>query len=114
MQRRQLLRTLGTLTAVIGLAFLGLGASVQAQAQAQAQAPAADMASGEITRLDMTGGRLGLKHGEIKNLDMPPMTMVFRVRDKAMLDGLAVGDRVRFRAERIEGSYTVTAVSKAP
>ncbi len=110
MQRRQLLRTLGTITVAIGLVALGLNAS----AQAPAQAPAADMASGEVTRLDMAGGRLSLKHGEIKNLDMPPMTMVFRVRDKAMLDGLTVGDRVRFRAERIDGSYTVTAVTKAP
>ena len=76
-----------------------------------AQAPTA---SGEITKLDKAGARITLKHGEIKNLDMPPMTMVFRVADAKLLDGLAVGQRIGFTAERINGQYTVTSVSKAP
>ena len=98
MQRRLLL------TAVLALAGLAAGA---AQAQT-ATTP------GEITKLDKAGGRLTLKHGEIKNLDMPAMTMIFRVRDPRLLDGLNVGDRVRFVAERVDGQYTVTALSKAP
>ena len=52
--------------------------------------------------------------GEIKNLDMPPMTMVFRVSDPKLLEGLAVGQRIGFTAERINGQYTVTSVTKAP
>jgi Cu(I)/Ag(I) efflux system protein CusF len=78
---------------------------------AWAQAP---LTPGEVTKLDKAGGRLTLKHGEIKHLDMPPMTMVFRVADPKMLDGLAVGSRIRFAAERINGQYTVTQISKAP
>jgi Cu(I)/Ag(I) efflux system periplasmic protein CusF len=78
---------------------------------AWAQAP---MTAGEVTKLDKAGGRVTIKHAEIKHLDMPPMTMVFRVAEPQMLDGLAVGSRIRFAAERINGQYTVTQISKAP
>ena len=50
---------------------------------ALAQAP---LAEGEVRRVDKEGARVTIKHGEIRNLDMPPMTMVFQVRDKALLD----------------------------
>jgi Cu/Ag efflux protein CusF len=82
---------------------------------AAAQVRAADAtSSGEVTKIDKGGGKVTLKHGEIKNLDMPPMTMVFRVRDAKMLDSVAVGDRVRFVAEKVNGQYTLTALAKAP
>jgi Cu/Ag efflux protein CusF len=71
-------------------------------------------AAGEVTKLDKAGGRVTLKHGEIKSLDMPPMTMVYRVRDPRLLADVKVGDRVRFSAERVDGQYTVTALTKAP
>jgi Cu/Ag efflux protein CusF len=74
----------------------------------------ASMASGEVTKVDKANARITLKHGEIKSLDMPPMTMAYRVRPPGLLEGVAVGDRVRFTAERIDGQYTVTALSKAP
>ena len=93
------------------IALIGALATTLAATAALAQAPTA---SGEVTRLDKEGRRVTLKHGEIKNLDMPAMTMVFRVRDPQLLEGLAVGDRVRFVAERVDGQYTLTAVSKAP
>ena len=76
-----------------------------------AQAPTAQ---GEVTKLDKAQGKVTLKHGEIKNLDMPPMTMAYQVRDTKMLDGLNIGDRVRFAAEKVDGRFTVTALSKAP
>ncbi len=69
---------------------------------------------GEVTKLDKAAGKVTLKHGEIKNLDMPPMTMVFRVSNPVWLDDLAVGSRVRFTAEKVDGQYTVTSVNKAP
>ncbi len=75
-----------------------------------AQAP--DVA-GEVTKIDRSQNRLTLRHAEIKSLDMPPMTMVFRVRDPKALEGLAVGDKVRFAAEKLDGNYTVTAIQKA-
>lgn len=54
--------------------------------------------------------KLTLKHGEIKGLDMPPMTMVFTVKDKAALDKLQVGDKIRFKAENDKGKLTVSEI----
>ena len=71
-------------------------------------------AGGEVAKLDKAAGRITLKHDGIKNLDMPPMLMAFRVRDPNMLDGVVVGDRVRFVAERVDGQYTLVSLSKAP
>ena len=76
-------------------------------ATALAQSPTA---SGEVTRLDKEGRRVTLKHGEIKNLDMPGMTMVFVVKDKALLDTLKPGDKVMFTAVSEGGKLVVTAV----
>lgn len=70
-------------------------------------------ASGEVTKIDKANSRVTLRHGEIKNLDMPPMTMNFRVRDGKILDEVAVGDRVRFTAEKLDGKYVLTTLSKA-
>ncbi len=90
-------------------AFVSFAAAGLLAAAAWAQ-PA--MTNGEVTKLDKPGGRITLKHGEIKNLDMPPMTMNFRVADPKLLDGVGVGDRVRFVAEKVNGQFTVTALSK--
>lgn len=74
----------------------------------------AQSVEGEVRKVDLTQARVTLAHGEIKSLDMPAMTMVFRVRDKAWLKDLAVGDKIRFDAEKIDGLYTVTALRKLP
>jgi Cu/Ag efflux protein CusF len=68
----------------------------------------------EVRRIDKEGARLTLKHAEIKSMDMPAMTMVFRVRDKAMLEGLSVGDRVRVQAVREAGQFVVVELRRAP
>jgi len=79
-----------------------------------APAPQADLSEGEITRWDPRTLRLTLKHGEIKNLEMPPMTMVFRVADAGVVGDLKPGDKVRFRAEQVSGAYHVQRIEKAP
>jgi Cu(I)/Ag(I) efflux system periplasmic protein CusF len=71
------------------------------------------LTDGEVTKIDKAQVRITLRHGEIRNLDMPPMTMSFRVADGKWLTGLAVGDHVRFSAEKLGGTYTVTKLSKA-
>ena len=76
--------------------------------------PQAELSEGEITRWDPRTLRLTLKHGEIKNLDMPPMTMVFRVADSSVVGDLKPGDKVRFRAEQVSGAYHVQRIEKAP
>lgn len=69
-----------------------------------------DMTEGEVRRIDKSAGKITLKHGEIRNLEMPPMTMVFQVRDAALLEKLQVGGKVRFRADKLGGTYVVTAI----
>ncbi len=78
-----------------------------------AQAPAKDMAEAEVRKVDKEAKKITLKHGPIKNLDMPAMTMVFQVKDAALLDKVAAGDKVRFTAEQQQGAYVVTGVQKA-
>lgn len=68
----------------------------------------ASMAEGEIRKVNKDAGKLTIKHGEIKSLDMPPMTMVFRVKDPAMLDQVKPGDKVRFAVESAGGAMTIT------
>lgn len=79
-----------------------------------AGAAAATDADGEVRRIDKAQAKVTLKHGEIRSLDMPPMTMVFRVKDPKWLDGLAVGDKVKFSAAQENGQYVVTQLAKAP
>ena len=68
------------------------------------------MTDGEIKKIDKDNGKITIKHGEIKNLDMPGMTMVFRVQDAAMLDQVKVGDKVNFAADKVKGNITVTKI----
>ena len=67
-----------------------------------------DMTDGEIRKVDAESKKITIKHGEIKNLDMPGMTMVFQVKDPAMLDKVKAGDKVRFTAEKSNGAIVVT------
>lgn len=73
-----------------------------------------DLANGEVRKVNKSSGKITLKHGDIKSVDMPPMTMVFGVTDKAMLDGLAEGDKVKFNVKKDGSNYVVTEIKKAP
>nr|WP_295083490.1 copper-binding protein [uncultured Roseateles sp.] len=109
------------LAAFIALSASSLSAQAQAQAQTSAGMPPESGASsnsgatanealteGEIRKVDLEQAKLTIKHGEIKNLAMPGMTMVFRVKDAAQLATLKAGDKIRFRAERGNPGYVVT------
>lgn len=74
---------------------------------------AADMTDAEVRKVDQEQGKVTLKHGPIRNLDMPAMTMVFSVRDKALLAGVKPGDKVRFLAASENGQMIVTAIQPA-
>ena len=78
-----------------------------------ALAQALPLAEGEVRRVDKAGGKISLKHGEIKNLDMPPMSMVFQVKEPAQLDTLQVGQKVRFQAVQDKGAYWVVKIEAA-
>ncbi len=75
-----------------------------------AQTQALPTVEGEVRKVDKATGKISLRHGEIKNLDMPPMSMVFQVKDPALLDKVKAGDKVRFTADQINGDYTVMSI----
>ena len=74
---------------------------------AKAETP---MADGEVRKIDKSAKKITLKHGPIPSLDMTPMTMVFQVKDPAMLDQVKVGDKVKFQADLVSGAFTVTKI----
>ena len=76
-------------------------------------ASAADLTDGEVRKVDKEARKITLKHGEIKNLDMPGMTMVFQVDNPALLDKVKAGDKVKFSAAKTGGAYVVTALEAA-
>lgn len=90
------------------IAALSIAAPVHAAAHAQGS-----MTEGEVRKVDKSQGKVTVKHGEIKNLDMPPMTMVFRVKDAALLDKVKEGDKIKFSAEKVEGNFTITQIEAA-
>lgn len=73
----------------------------------------ADMVAGEIRKIDLVNNKVTIKHDEIKNLDMPGMTMVFQIKDAALLTNIKVGDSIRFMAEKAAGTIVVTAIQAA-
>lgn len=114
MKHRKLLLA-ATLTTLTGLAWAHNGVNHGAASAAAASAAAAsvEMTDGEVRKVDKEAGKLTLRHGEIKNLDMPGMTMVFAVKDRSVLDSLKAGDKVRFTADSLGGKLTVTQIEVA-
>lgn len=86
-------------------------ASDASVASATAQAPLPEV-EGEIRKVDAPAGKLTIRHGPIGNLDMGAMTMIFRVKDPAMLTQVQAGDKVQFTVDRIDGLLTVTSLVK--
>ncbi|HEX6268523.1 MAG TPA: copper-binding protein [Burkholderiales bacterium] len=105
-------------TAVVLLAGL-LGAPLAYAEEAHhkgsssvAQAGAA-LSEGEVRKVDKDAKKITIKHGPLANLDMPPMTMVFQVKNPALLDQAKAGDKVKFRAEKEGAAYVVTQIEAA-
>lgn len=81
---------------------------------AGAAAPAAaSLTEGEVRKVDKESSKMTIRHGPIQNLGMPPMTMVFQVKDPSLLDKVKVGDKIRFSAEKVGNAFTVTGVEQA-
>jgi Cu(I)/Ag(I) efflux system periplasmic protein CusF len=99
-----------TSTLVCSIALSLLAASSFAQATAPV---AKEMAEAEVRKVDKESKKVTLKHGPIKNLDMPSMTMVFQVRDEKLFDKLVSGEKIKFNAEQLQGAFVVTDVEKA-
>jgi Cu(I)/Ag(I) efflux system periplasmic protein CusF len=73
----------------------------------------AALSDGEVRKVDKDAKKITIKHGPLQKLDMPPMTMVFHVKDPAMLDQVKVGDKIRFEAEKVGAAFTVTKIEPA-
>lgn len=101
-------------TAMAALTLMGPARAQSDAAKSTVTAAAAtdavrtgDYVDGEVRKIDKDAKKLTIKHGEIKNLDMPAMTMVFRLDDTAMLDTLKVGDKIRFKAVSDKGAFVI-------
>ncbi len=110
------MRTKNTRICALAIAFaVALSTAVFAQdvkpdaAEAKA-ASDADMTNGEVRKVDKEAKRITLKHEDIKSLDMPGMTMVFQVKDGALLDKTKVGDKVKFKVIKDGNAYVVTEI----
>lgn len=98
------------------IASIVLAAPFTAQAQTQPSGQAAEaraMATGEVKKIDTEQGKVTIKHGPLTNLDMPAMTMVFRVADPSMLTSVKAGDNIKFIADKVNGAITVVQLEKA-
>jgi Cu(I)/Ag(I) efflux system periplasmic protein CusF len=84
----------------------GHGASQVAQASVA-------MTEGEVRKVDKSAGKITIKHGPLIKLEMPAMTMVFRVADSKMLDQVKPGDKIKFVADKVNGTLTVVALESA-
>ncbi len=79
----------------------------------ESRAPIADITAtteGLVKKIDKEAGKITIKHGPISNLQMPGMTMVFRVTDPIMLDKVKEGDKVKFHVEKMNGALTITKI----
>ena len=94
------------LTTVLSALLLALPALADTHDKAGA------LTEGEVRKVDKDAKKLTIKHEPLQNLDMPAMTMVFKVKDRAMLEQVKAGDKVKFHAEKIGGAFTVTAIEK--
>ena len=83
------------------------------QSGAKSMDSTAPMSTGEVKKVDKSSGKVTIKHGPLDNLGMPAMTMVFRVKDTAMLDQMKEGDKIKFVAEKVNGAITVMQVEPA-
>ncbi len=101
---------------ILAMAMFGAGHmanAAEAAGTVATTAPATALSDGEVRKIDMDTKKITIKHGELKNLDMPAMTMVFKVSEPALLEKVKVGDKIKFRAEKIGGSFTATAIEAA-
>ena len=99
--------------ALLAAALLAAPAFAQSQSSHDAHHPGDALSDGEVRKVDKDAKKITIKHGPLANLDMPPMTMVFQVKDPAMLEQVKAGDKVKFQAEKVGAAYTITKIEPA-
>lgn len=101
------MKRLTTTAFVLAAALLAATSFAAFSAHAQAGLPQTE---GEVRKIDKAAGKITLKHAEIKNLDMPAMSMAYAVKDPALLQKVKPGDKVNFTADKINGAFTVVSI----
>lgn len=104
------IKTMFVSSALVALAIVGTSAFSQTTTSSNSTD---EMSNAEVRKVDKAQGKVTLKHGPIKNLDMPGMTMVFSVKDKTVLDTIKPGDKVKFKAVDENGKLTVVEMMPA-
>lgn len=102
-----------SLILVAGSALAQTPAQATATSTTAVESVEAEKSEAEVRKVDLGAGKITLRHGVIKNLDKPPMNMVFQVKDPALLGQFKVGDKVKFTADKINGAYTVLTLEPA-
>src|SRR3990167_1349937 len=108
MKLRQVLST--TALAIMALIGNPVFAQTNMDQGKMGMAATPGMTDGEVRKIDKEAGKITIKHGEIKHMDMPGMTMVFVVKDKALLDKTTVGAKIQFMVTNENGQMTVTDI----
>lgn len=112
MKLRLALVTVTTLASLAGGAAPALAQHKHGPSAPAAQGAAAELADGEVRRVDAAKGTILLKHGEIRSINMGAMTMAFKLKDPAMAAGLQPGDKVKFAVEQQGETLIVTKIEK--
>lgn len=96
-------------SALIGTPALAAGDHGHSHGMMSAHAASGDMqlVDAQVKKVDKSAGKVTLAHGPLTNLDMPAMTMVFRLKDAAWIDQMKAGDKIRFQADNVNGALTV-------
>lgn len=95
---------------ILGISGNALSEEKQGDSSLQQSPASIEMTDGVIRKIDKNNNKITIKHGEIRNLDMPGMTMVFQVKHPDLLDKVQTGDRVKFRAEKYGSAFVVTDI----
>ena len=102
-----------SILSLIAISSLGLTATLPALADDAHHKAHAATTAGVVRKVDKDQGKITIQHGELENLGMPAMTMVFRDKGAEMLDGMKAGDNVRFTGDKVNGAFTVTRIEAA-
>jgi len=110
----QKITTVSALALGIALPVSSMAQTTMDHSKMDMSQPAASMTEGEVKKIDFEAGKVTIKHGPITHMDMPGMTMVFTVKDKALLTNVKPGDKVQFMVVSEGGKMVVTVIQSAP
>ncbi|NJN40329.1 MAG: copper-binding protein [Gammaproteobacteria bacterium] len=113
MRYKRVMLTIAIVTSAAMLPQFSTAEEKHHPATPQTPAQEETLSDGEIRKVDKDAKKITIRHGPIVNLDMPNMTMVFQVKDPALLEQVKAGDRVKFVADKIGGAYVVTRIEPA-